>query len=74
MLSDPKKLRTHRGFGYLVSWLDRFRGLDAEGSRAFAQRLLDDPRNVEAVRTSLGRPEAPADEILEWLSTALAAG
>ena len=74
MLSDPKKLRTPRGFGYLVSWLDRFRGLDAEGSRAFAQRLLDDPRNIEAVRTGLGRPEASVDELLEWLSTALAAG
>ena len=74
MLSDPKRLRTDRSYGYLVSWKHRLRiGSDAEAVE-LVERLFADPHNVGALRESLGRPEATEEEIAEWLVTGLAAG
>jgi len=74
MLSDPKRLRTPGGYGYLVSWKHRFR-IDNDAQAAeLVERLLADPDNVEALRGSLGRPEASEEELAEWLGTGLAGG
>ena len=73
MLSDPKKLRTSRGYGFLVSWRDRIRNLDETKAAALTQRILDDPRNLGALREALGRPAASREDIAEWLSGALTA-
>lgn len=74
MLSDPKKLRTRRGYGYLVSWRDRMRCEGAQEAEALAEQVLDEPGNLEAIRSALGRPEASREEVAEWLVGALAAG
>lgn len=74
MLSDPKKLKTRRGHGFLVSWKDKLRvGSEAE-ALALAKRLLEDDRNVEEFRRALGRPSAPEAELEEWLVTGLFGG
>lgn len=74
VLSDPKKLRTRRGHGYLVSWRDRMRCEDVEAAEALAERLLDETGNLDALRGALGRPDASRDEVADWLAGALAAG
>jgi len=74
VLGDPKRLRTKGSYGYLVSWKDRFRVNNDAQAVQLAERLLADPHNVNALRTSLGRPEASEEELAEWLVTGLAGG
>ncbi len=74
MLTDPKKLRTPGGFGFLVSWRDRFRDLDEARAGELAERLLDESGNLTALQQALGQPDATRDELAEWLRGALAAG
>lgn len=73
MLGDPKKLKTRRGHGFLVSWTDRLR---AEGDRAssLVDELLADDENVAAIRAALRRPSASVEELAEWFQTGLASG
>lgn len=73
MLGDPRKLKTRRGYGYLVSWRDSGRGLSREQARALAQRLLDEPGNYEALLAGTGR-QATREELLDWLAEELATG
>lgn len=74
VLSDPKRLRTRGGYGYLVSWKHRLRLRTEPEAAALVERLLDEPGNVEALRAGIGRPEASLDELAEWLVTGLASG
>lgn len=74
MLSDPKRLRTRRGHGYLVSWKHRLRTSSEPAAAAIVERLLEDETNVESLRAALGRPEASLDDLAEWLVTGLASG
>ncbi len=74
MLSDPKRLRTPRGHGYLVSWKHRLRTNAEPAAAAIVERLLEDESNVESLRSALGRPEASLDDLAEWLITGLASG
>jgi len=73
MLGDPKRLRTPDGFGFLVSWRDKWRDLDEAKAQALTQRLLDEPGNLAALQQGLGRPSATREEIGEWLAGALVA-
>lgn len=74
MLSDPKRLRTPGGHGYLVSWKHRLRTGSEPEAAALVERILDDPANVEALRGAIGQPEATLDELAERLVTGLASG
>jgi len=75
MLSDPKKLRTRQGHGYLVGRRDRLRVGSEQQARKMARRLMDEPGNEGALRSALGAGAGTSrDEIEEWLATALAAG
>lgn len=74
MLSDPKRLRTPRGHGYLVSWKHRLRTNSEPAAAALVERLLEDESNVASLRAALGRPGASLEELAEWLVTGLAAG
>lgn len=74
MLSDPKRLRTRRGHGYLVSWKHRLRTSTEPAAAAIVERLLEDEANVESLRAAVGRPEASLDDLAEWLVTGLASG
>ena len=74
MLSDPKRLKTPGGHGYLVSWKHRLRTRSEASAAAVVERLLGDPHNVEALRAGIGRPNATMDELAEWLVTGLASG
>ncbi len=74
MLSDPKRLRTRGGHGYLVSWKHRLRITTEPAAAAIVERLLDDSQNVAALRSGIGRPEATMDELAEWLVTGLSSG
>lgn len=73
MLSDPKRLKTRRSYGYLVSWKHRLRVETEARARDLAQRILADPHNVEQIRQGLGRPSATVEELEEWLASGLAA-
>ena len=73
MLSDPKRLKTARGYGILVSWKHKLRVESDAAAQDLARRLLDDPHNVAEIRAALGRPEASLEELEEWLATGLAA-
>lgn len=74
MLSDPKRLRTPGGHGYLVSWKHRLRTESEPAAAAIVERILDDPANIAALRAGIGRPEATMDELSQWLVTGLASG
>lgn len=74
MLSDPKRLRTPGGHGYLVSWKHRLRTGSEPETAALVERILDNPANVDALRGGIGRPTATMDELAEWLVTGLASG
>ena len=74
MLSDPKRLRTRGGHGYLVSWKHRLRTNYEPAAAAVVERLLEDDGNVESLRGALGRPDASLDDLAEWLITGLASG
>ena len=73
MLSDPKRLTTPGGYGYLVSWKHRLRVESDAQARDLAKRILADPHNVEQIRLGLGRPSATLEELEDWLATGLAA-
>ena len=72
MLGNPKRLRTRTGTGFLVGRKHRIRTDSDEAARKVAQRLLADPRNIEALRSELGSPGASLDELESWLSAGLA--
>lgn len=74
MLSDPKRLRTRSGHGYLISWKHRLRTQTEAAAAAIVERLLDDPANVGSLRAGIGRPEATMDELAQWLVTGLNSG
>lgn len=74
VLSDPKRLRTRCGHGYLVSWKHRLRTESEPAAAALVEQLLDDPANVEALRAAIGRAEATMDELAQWLVSGLASG
>ena len=74
MLSDPRRLRTANGFGYLVSWKHRVRTQSEPAAVSIVERLLADPANVASLRAGIGRPEATMDELVQWLVTGLASG
>ena len=75
MLSEPRKLRTKRGYGYLVGRRDRLRVDSEHQAREMARRLMDGPGNEETLRAGYGIGAGTSrDEIEEWLATALAAG
>lgn len=65
MLSDPKRLRTRGGHGYLVSWKHRLRTQSEPAAAAIVERLLDDPANVAALQAGIGHPDATMDELAE---------
>lgn len=71
MLGDPVKLRTPRGYGYLVSWRDKLRINNQARAEDLVQRVLADPANVRSLLDGLGRPDAPLEELREWLCTGL---
>jgi hypothetical protein len=73
VLSDPKRLKTGRGHGFLVSWKHKLRVESEAAAQDLARRLLSDPDNVEEIRAALGRPEASPEELEGWLATGLAA-
>lgn len=58
MLSDPKRLWTPGGHGYLVTWKHRLRTQSEPAAAAIVERLLDSPANIAALRAGMGRPEA----------------
>jgi len=74
VLSDPKRLRTRGGHGYLVSWKHRLRIHSEPQAAALVERILDDAANVEALRAGIGRPDATMEELAEWLVTGLNSG
>lgn len=74
MLSDPKRLRTRSGHGYLVSWKHRLRTQTDAATAAIVARLLDDPANVASLRAGIGQTEATMDELARWLTTGLSSG
>lgn len=74
MLSDPKRLRTARSYGYLVSWKHRLRADSEPAAAALVEELLEDEQNVAALRAALGRPEATLEELAEWLVSGFVAG
>ncbi len=74
MLSDPKKLRTRRGHGYLVSWHDRLRMRSESQAASVVERILEDADNVAALRRGIGRPDASEDDLREWIISGLAGG
>lgn len=74
MLSDPKRLRTRSGHGYLVSWKHRLRTHSDDAAAAIVERLLDDPANVAALQAGIGRPQATMNELAQWLVTGLNSG
>jgi len=67
VLSDPERLRTPGGHGYLVSWKHRLRTESEPAAAAIVERILDDPANIAALRAGIGRPEATMDELAQWL-------
>ncbi len=74
MLSDPKRLRTPGGYGYLISWKHRLRVRTEPQTAAVVERILKDASNVKALRAGIGRPDATLDELAEWLVTGLSSG
>lgn len=74
VLSDPKRLRTPSGHGYLVSWKHRLRVQEDERAAAIVERILADPANIESLRAGIGRPEATEEELAQWLVSGLAGG
>ncbi len=74
VLSDPKRLRTPGGYGYLVSWKHRLRVQGDERAAAVVEKILADPANVESLRAGIGRPEATEEELAQWLVSGLAGG
>ncbi|MEM6296328.1 MAG: OmpA family protein [Myxococcota bacterium] len=74
VLGDPKRLRTAGGHGFLISWKHLLRTQAEADAAEMVKRLLDDPRNVDALREGLGRPEASTEDLAQWLLTGFTAG